>query len=657
MKSANFRGFVLVSCVVLLGAGFSAMAESIEIQPVRVDEQLGNTTWTDEMEAGFMQRARAVVQQTATAGRYGNTFFENEKRSYALAMLSLLGGYDEPALKFLQENDNPGHWSTHTEGIDFYACFTLKHQVRKYFYFGDHLDPEYKGRMQRGAKTWTEREPLNRPHHAFEKKTGWGPDAKNSWVDVRNTDNLKLMRDTSVYLFAEEAGNEQTRLLYKDKLRTFITSLYHVGMGEWDSENYLGHSIAPLLNLYDFAEDKQVQQLAKAGLDFMSASLALKYYRGGYNGPSRRDYNHPYPLGGSSAFFGWLWFGDSPIDEDSLQHIELDAIHVITSAYRPPAAVVALARKQFDKPVQITAAKGKWEAWRDLETARPSYYETHYFGSRFQFGTLARGTQHPDINGFKILVKHKHRGADTIIAGPISDPLKLGSSQYNDELLAHNSAVGHNGNMAIYLTQESDHPYLWLVPSDALIRFEEHLTIVRMPTAVIAIWPINATRPKHDDELIQRVRFKEKKDKKTGEITRLDRWGDAIVLKSERNVEGVYGFAVEIYDGEDQDAFIEKAKKLRPETDERAVRGAVAMTSVSGRRVRLQWGNTLESIGIWRDGQKRDWSAQHNKALFHTIDGDLITLPWQGDGTLRINAGGKTFQSTVSRDGKASFTE
>ena len=43
----------------------------------------------------------------------------------------------------------------------------------------------------------------------------------------------------SVYLFAEEAGNEATRLLSGDKIKTFIV-IYYVGQGEWDSENYLG---------------------------------------------------------------------------------------------------------------------------------------------------------------------------------------------------------------------------------------------------------------------------------------------------------------------------------------------------------------------------------------------------------------------------------
>jgi hypothetical protein len=626
---------------------------AIKIEPVRLETRFVNE-WSADWERAFMDRARDCVTHVASDGRYGNTFFENEKQSYGNAMMSLLGGYDEPALKFLQAPDNPGNWPTHTEGIDYYACFTLKHQMRKYFYFGDRLDPEYRARMKRGAKAWTEKDPLNRPHHAFENKTGWGPDAKDSWVDVRNTDNLKLMRDTSVYLMAEETGNEETRKLYQQKLTQFLVSLYYVGMGEWDSENYLGHSMAPLLNLYDFAKDPEVKLLAKAGLDFMAASLAVKYYRGAYNGPTRRDYNHPYPFGGSAAFVGWLWFGDSPAEPD---HFESDTIHYITSAYRPPAAVVELARKNFDRPVELLAAKPAWEAWRNLDADRPAYHETQYIARHFQFGTLARGTQEPDVNGFKIVTESSVRGADTIMAAPCTDPTRIGSPMYDGTLLAPNSAVGHNGNMAIYLTQQSDHPYLWLIPVDAEVTNRNGVTFVRTEKTTLAIWPINTSDPKPDPELTEHVQVKKSKpDRKTGEGTTSPRWPNSRVLRADRIGDGVYGFTIEVDEG-DPEAFMAAASTLAPEVKEVTIRGAASMTTVSGRRVRLQWAPTLQGIGVWRNGQKREWDSPHSNALFHTVDDELVDLPWQGDGKLRIEAGGQKFTVRVSREGEVEYPD
>ena len=50
---------------------------------------------------------------------------------------------------------------------------------------------------------------------------------------------------------------------------------------------------------------------------------------------------------------------------------------------------------------------------------------------------------------------------------------------YKSGLLAGGSAVGQNGNVAIYLTAESDKPYLWLVPTDAEVVQKGGVTFVR----------------------------------------------------------------------------------------------------------------------------------------------------------------------------------
>jgi hypothetical protein len=641
-------------CVSSFGQKWSRGSDGrVTVTPVSVDKKYRNQDWPADWEQEFWDRANLVLRETASGGSYGNTFFENEKRAYGWAMLSLLGGFEEPALKFLQEEDNMGErWNKHTLGIDYYPCFTLKHQMRKYFFFGRLLDKDYKKRMYDAAKIFTEKDPLRRPHYAYTGTGAWGPDGKNSWVDVRSTDNLKLMRDTSVYLLAEETGNEATRKIYKQNIQDFVVTMYHQGMGEWDSENYLGHSIAPVINLYDFAQDPEVKLLAKAALDWMTAAAAVKYYRGNYNGPTRRDYNHPYPFGGSAAALTWLWFGDSPI---APHEFESDEIHVITSAYRPPAAVVHLARKNFERPAEIVAGKPDWAAWQNLDTAAPTFRETHYFGKNFLFGTLARGSQRPDINGFKIVTYSKSRGADTIIAGPVSDPLKLGSVQYNDSLIAANSAVGQNGNVAIYLTAQSDHPYLWLAPKDAKVEKSRNTTFIRTEKTTIAIWPINLTDPREDRELTETIQFKEKKTKEG--VVKEPGWADSKILKSQRRRDGVYGFAIEIDEG-DANSFIKQAAAIGPETDEVAVRGAAAITGVSGRRVRLQWGDTLAAIKIWRDGKRRAWESDDENAAYRTLgDRPLIHQSWQGDGALNVSAGGKTFRCTVTKDGKVSFSE
>ena len=132
-----------------------------------------NNPWPAEWEREYEQRARHVLDVWKTKKPGGTTYGESEKALYPLAMFAFLNGQTNQALKSLQEEDNQAKSDhAHTLGLDFYWCFTLKGQVRKYFYFGRWLDPAYKQRMFDAAKIWTEQEPLHRPHPRFGKGFG-----------------------------------------------------------------------------------------------------------------------------------------------------------------------------------------------------------------------------------------------------------------------------------------------------------------------------------------------------------------------------------------------------------------------------------------------------------------------------------------------------
>lgn len=624
-------------------------AGDYEVKPWKLEEKFRNSSWTAQYEAEFQKRVDWVIRKTARPKGYGGTYFENEKRAYGWAMLSILGGYEKEGLAFLESEDaDADRWHKDTEGIDFYPSFTLKHQVRKYFYFGPWLSPDYKQRMFRGAKRFTEVDPLGRPHPAFKNATGWGPDAKNSWVDVRETDNLKLMRETSIYLFAEETGNEEVRQLYRQRIQEQIVAMYWVGMGEWDSENYMGHTVAPLVNLYDFARDSDVKLLAKAALDRAAFNLATKYWRGAYNGPSRRDYGHPFPFGGSAAMIAWLWFGGAPLDP---QEFESDEAEFVTSAYRPPAAVVEFARRNFQRPATLLSAKPDGTPWKNLDQVQPRFFETQYYSNHFQFGTLRQGTEAPDINGFKILVEHPSRGADTIMAAPCSDPLLLASPRYTDNVLAPHSAVGHYDQQAIYLTQESDHPYQLLIPSDAKVERQQDITWIDCDKVTLAIWPLNCTSFEEDAKATAKIQFEEKPDG-----TKTPRWINSRILTAKRIGPGAYGFALEIADS-NREEFKNAALKIKPTTEELAVRGAVNFTGSSGKKMRLQWGNVAHAVHLWNDGREREWKSPPELACYHSLPEDLAEQTWKLDGVLKVKAGGHEFQCQVTRDGKVNFSD
>ncbi|MEO0825791.1 MAG: hypothetical protein AAFW84_17310 [Cyanobacteria bacterium J06635_15] len=332
-----------------------------------------------------------ALEQLRQPDDYGSIAYEYEKHSYPLAMADLIASTNEieaaPALAFLQKLDPQ---AVETLGVDLHSGFTLKGQIRKYFYFGDRLDPDYRQRMWQAMHQFTLSDPLDRTADPPRKFWERSEDDCETPVDCRNTDNLRAMRETSVYLMAEETGNESTRLIYKARLQRYVSTLLDIGMGEWDSPVYHGHTTAAYLNLYDFAQDPEVRQLAQDGLDWLFRAAALKYWQGEWNGPAKRIY------GDDAQRFFWFYFGDGPLPTD----LDLDWIHALTSRYSPPPDAIAIAHRRFVKPVEIRRTHPHYENWKP-GLYGPAFYETVYFGHTFQLGSLAKGTG-GDWTGFSL---------------------------------------------------------------------------------------------------------------------------------------------------------------------------------------------------------------------------------------------------------------
>ncbi|MEM6252456.1 MAG: hypothetical protein AAF821_05990 [Cyanobacteria bacterium P01_D01_bin.156] len=345
----------------------------------------------------FRLRTQLALLQLAAVEPYGSIAYEYEKNSYPLAMADMLWGQQSAALDFLQQIDPQAR---ETQGIDLLSGFTLKGQIRKYFYFGDQLDSAYRQRMWEAMHEFTRRDPLTRTANPPRKFWSRSKDDCQTPVDCRNTDNLRAMRDTSVYLMAEETGNEITRLVYKQRLERYVSTLLDIGMGEWDSPVYHGFTTAAYLNLYDFAKDPEVKQLAQDALDWLYRSAAIKYWRGSWNGPSKRTY------GENAARFFWLHFGDGPAPTD----IERDWLYGITSDYLPPDEVVAIAQRKFAKPVELRRTHPHYENWKPGRYG-PAFYETIYMGHSYQLGSLAKGTG-GDWSGFSLRVMNDRGSTD-----------------------------------------------------------------------------------------------------------------------------------------------------------------------------------------------------------------------------------------------------
>ncbi|MCU0532836.1 MAG: hypothetical protein MUD14_02935 [Hydrococcus sp. Prado102] len=586
--------------------------------------------WTQELEEEFQQRAATIINYFANPKTYGNGYGENEKSAYPRAMFDFLAGNKERSLTFLQDNDPEAKKHKHTEGIDYYYSFTLKGQVRKYFLFGQLLDPAYKKQMYRGAKNWTKQDPLGRLHPVYGYGDGTGRDwdisRRGGWVDSRNTDNLRAMRETSAYLLAEETGNEKTRQIYQQRIQRYVLALYNIGMGEWDSEAYHSHTFTPYLNLYDFAKDPEVKQLAKAALDWMSAAAAIKYYRGGWGGPVKRDYGSGNVVFGSSAAsVFWLYFGDTPIPNPNPK---LDMLHVITSTYRPPQAIVALARKQFNKPVEVLATKPMYENWKPGNSDRPGYWETQFFGHTYQMGSVANTFPDGDVGPFKLMAYNSTRGVDYFVANTDGNWVQPGKRP--------GDRVGQFQNLLIWLRPTTQTPFFFQLPKTAKAEVENRVWFFQLEKTWLAIRPINLTP--YVGTTID--------DRKYGPIYR-----DEQTLKATIGQDKYAGFALIVGEQESYGTYEEFksaiAHKSKLDLD-RLDRGQVQLQDPQGNTLQLTCEPDTLLPTLIRNGKQFDWLE--NLALYNSdSDKAPISLGWK-QGKLTIRTERSQFESYINRN-------
>ena len=95
----------------------------------------------------------------------------------------------------------------------------------------------------------------------------------------------------------------------------------------------------------------------------------------------------------------WLYAGDAP---SSVPKAELEYPPMLVSGYRPPAAVVALARGLGVAGKEMLAARPHYESFLPGLDEEPAYHETWYHGESFHLGTMVEGHGY-NRNGFKLV--------------------------------------------------------------------------------------------------------------------------------------------------------------------------------------------------------------------------------------------------------------
>lgn len=456
------------------------------------------------------------------------------------------------------------------------------------------------------------------PHPHWQHGVGqvgqfWGPSHRGLRVDGRNTDGLRARRDTSVYLLAEAAGQENVRRLYKDKIRTYVRDLYHVGLGEWDSQRSLPQILVPFHNLYDLAEDEEVVDLARAALDWLYTSAALKYERGVLGGPGRK------PGRGSEEFLE-LIFGTSPCPESFPYSSE--TVFAAISTYRIPPAIRSLVRREFS-PGEILATKPAYNHFLPDQGVRPEVWETLYFGETFTLGTINSPTSSSDTQRWSLLIDQ----------GPDLPPasLMINSGKNPDRGLRAEDQTGQFKHLVLWLRPNDGTPLSLALPAGSMIEWTDQILFIRIHQTWLAFRPIGL---------------------KTSALAKLPG-----VVHRPTTVESgpqpgtpLVGFALEIGEARTHRSFGRfRANVLAGQVleVENLADGEAHLLGSSGLRLGLTYrpGDLpqVNAHGDIRDGSRRD--------IWNSPDGvGPVSLGWR-EGLLRVTAGPHVLEQKVTADG------
>lgn len=685
-----FAGMMLPA--MLYGAPFFTLSNGlIRVTPAPMDTNLLTAPWPADLESNFVVRSDNALRKLGSTTGYGNTFFENEKQSYPKAMASWLVGlalnnasYTNSAKSHLQGAAIYDTGSQLTDRVDYFPSFTLAGQMPKYFWFGKFaglLDSNYIATMRSGAFKWTDDnwstngvphpDPLRRPNPYYDgvDSGGWGPDEKNSWVDVRNTDNLKAMRDAGVYLFAAEVGNTNVANIYKGEIRRMVRTISRTGVSEWDSPNYYPWAVGPWVHTFTFAPDVEVKKMARGILDHWLAYGALKYWRGGFAAPGKRSNSGGFvALGAPPTHVYAQYFGDCPlVDPDP----DVNTLHPILSPYRPPLAVAGVARKQFG-PVEMLNTKPSYANWTS-DIAQPETWETVYQGHTFQLGSVVSANPVGDAAPFSLMVSNAARGVDFMAAWSGGAAPSGYSPPYG---MRGGDQMGQFRDLFIFLRPADGSPFQWRVPKTSTFEQSGGVWFFRFTgdATWAAIRPLGLT-------------YDSAADGTSG--TYVDERTHTALGAS---AGGYIGFAMEVGERANYSSFdaFKRTILARGSLDvSQLASGIITLTSPRGYFVRMQHNAANGRPILYRNsGVAHNWTASANFDLYKPVQvppsvvlnapahqgifvpGAAVTLSalasseesaplalgWKTS-VLTVKAGGSQFTQSVASDGAVTWSE
>jgi len=218
------------------------------------------------------------------------------------------------------------------------------------------------------------------------------------------TENHKFMHRASGLALMDGSGwpvgDPSSEATNEAWLRSELDKFLTIGQGEFHSSIYYGYSIGGLLNLYDFARNPELKELAKGFLDWYATNMALRLSWGTAGGAESRGFDRNTWDSGLTAV-AWMWWGDGS-EGDGLAVVEgmedkhaWLALPAALSSYRPPAHLRALARKQIPLPFEMRASHPAYYSYDKSNRL----WEIFYVTEDYSLGTLLEPARIYQVTG------------------------------------------------------------------------------------------------------------------------------------------------------------------------------------------------------------------------------------------------------------------
>lgn len=154
-------------------------------------------------------------------------------------------------------------------------------------------------------------------------------------------------------------------------VKNLTRALYNAGRVEWNSTNYTGHSLNPLLTMYEGADKcndpngAATKKRAQACIDWMMVEMALHYQDGFHAAADSRAKTGSFkPFAGSVYQYTIPYFTDETHSTtfpasvwSTIDPSEMEIGFILNSSYRPPQVIIDIAQRKFPLPVEIQSAK------------------------------------------------------------------------------------------------------------------------------------------------------------------------------------------------------------------------------------------------------------------------------------------------------------